>query len=108
MVVAAWPFVWLTMITAYLRFSRVYPGFLGRKQGGRGEKLELIPSAHYCAVICDRFAPKSVYNREIRRGGGGEAMYKPTILYSTLSLSLFSPNIVFGAIFTMLRVLSQV
>ena len=108
MVVAAWSFVWLTRITAYLRFSRVYPGFLGRKQRGRGEKLELIPSALYCAVILTIFALKSGYNREIRRGGGGEALYKPTTLYSTLSLSLSSPNIAFGASFTMLRVLSQV
>ena len=77
-------------------------------KGEGGEKLELIPSALYCAVILTIFALKSGYNREIRRGGGGEALYKPTTLYSTLSLSLSSPNIAFGASFTMLRVLSQV
>ena len=74
MVAACLVIVWLTKITAYLRFSRVYPGFLGRKQRGRGEKLELISSAIYCAVISTIFALKSVYDREIRGGGGGEGI----------------------------------
>ena len=46
---------WLTKIAAYLRFSRVYPGFLGRKQRGRGGETETNPLCSLLRCYLDHF-----------------------------------------------------
>ena len=55
MVAACLVIVWLTRVTAYLRFSRVYPGFLGRKQRGRGGETGINLLCYLLRCYLDHF-----------------------------------------------------